>query len=131
GYASRTSSRSWAALTCPPAWRNARTITKRWGVTLWPARRRSSAVSSSQLIHPPVYQPVGGASGGPDLAGAAHVVGTIVDGLFDEELAVANFDVVATIRIGADPGLEVDRRALAAEIREGDEIPIVTLTTFW
>jgi hypothetical protein len=60
---------------------------------------------------------------------AVHVELAIVDGLIEEELAVADLDVVAAVGVRADPGFEVDRRALAPEIRERNEISIVTLTT--
>jgi len=44
------------------------------------------------------------------MQGAAH------DGLVSVNIAVADLKVKAAIRVGANPGLELNRGALAAEI---------------
>src|SRR3970282_2186324 len=49
----RTSSRIWAAVTWPPAWRTQPRMRMRCGVTRWPAARSTAAVSDSQLIARP------------------------------------------------------------------------------
>jgi hypothetical protein len=43
--------------------------------------------------------------------------GAAGDGLVYVEVAVADFKVEAAVWVGADPGFEVNRRALAAEVR--------------
>src|SRR5262245_2033159 len=49
------------------------------------------------------------------------------DGLVDEHLAVPNLEVEGATGIGADPRLVHDGRALAPEVREGDEIALAAL----
>ena len=47
-------------------------------------------------------------------------VSAVVDRLVDINVTVADFQVEATIGIGAYPGFVLDGRALTAEIRKGD-----------
>lgn len=47
--------------------------------------------------------------------------------LVNVQVTVANLEVEATIRVGADPRLIVDRCPLAAEIRQRHEIARLTL----
>ena len=48
------------------------------------------------------------------------------DGFVDVKVAVADFEVESAVRIGADPGLEMNCRALAAEIRERHQVTRLT-----
>src|SRR6185295_18435074 len=53
------------------------------------------------------------------------------DRLVDIEVAVADLDVEAALGIGAGPRLEMNCRALAAEIGQRDEITLLALLAFW
>ena len=54
----------------------------------------------------------------------------VVYRLIDEQVTVADLDVEAAIRVGTDPRLEVDRRALAAKVGKRHKVSISTFTTF-
>ena len=53
------------------------------------------------------------------------------DWLVDIEVAVPNLDIKAAVRVGAGPGLEVDCRALAAEVGKRNQIAAGALLTLW
>src|SRR5215510_5962097 len=53
----------------------------------------------------------------------------IADRLVDNNLTVTNLDIEQALGVAADPRLEMDRRALAPEIRERHQIPLPTLST--
>jgi hypothetical protein len=61
------------------------------------------------------------------LAGGLAVTGCVDsaagDRLVDIEVAVTDLQVEAAVRVGADPGFEVNRRALASEVRQRDQVP--------
>jgi hypothetical protein len=52
---------------------------------------------------------------------------SVANGFVEINVTVADLDVEATIGVGADPSLIVDRGALATEIREGDQIADIAL----
>lgn len=56
---------------------------------------------------------------------------TAQDRLVEVDLAVPYLDVVAAIRISTNPSLVPDRRPLAPEVRQGNEVALVTLLAFW
>jgi len=49
----------------------------------------------------------------------------VVDGLVDEDLAVADLQVERAVGIGAHPGLVLDGSALVAEVGQGHQVPNV------
>lgn len=53
----------------------------------------------------------------------------VYDRLVGIDLAITNFKVEMTIGIRADPGLEMDGRALTAEIRERHEVSVAAALT--
>jgi hypothetical protein len=57
------------------------------------------------------------------------VLRTVAYWLVDDDLAVTYLDIEETLGVAADPRLEVNRRALAPEIRERHQIPLPTLST--
>ena len=54
---------------------------------------------------------------------------SVTDRFIDDDIAVPNFDVVEAVWVGANPGLELNRRALATEIRERNQITCTALPT--
>ena len=50
----------------------------------------------------------------------ANGVCAVIDGLINIDIAVADFQVKTTLRIGANPSFVLNRRALTAEIGKGD-----------
>ena len=67
-------------------------------------------------------EPAATSSGSSPLAVARCVYGAAGDGLVNVEVAVADLQVEATVRVGANPRLEVNRRALAAEVRQRHKV---------
>src|SRR3990172_8190952 len=65
------------------------------------------------------------------LAIAGRVDGAGGYGLVHVEVAVADLEVVAALRVRAGPGLVVDGRALAAEVRQGDQVTGLASLTLW
>ena len=55
----------------------------------------------------------------------------IADRLVDDDFAVTYLDIEQAFWIAADPRLEVNRRALAPEIREWHQISLPALSTTW
>jgi hypothetical protein len=53
----------------------------------------------------------------------------IANGLIDDDIAVTDFDVVKTRRVGANPCLVLDGSSLATEIRKRNQITFTTLAT--
>lgn len=51
--------------------------------------------------------------------------------LIDDDVAIANFDVIEAVGIGAYPRLELNGRSLAAKIRQRNQISRAALTTAW
>lgn len=51
--------------------------------------------------------------------------------LIDDNVTVANLDVVQAIWVGADPCLKLDRCALAPKIRQRHQVTCTTLATPW
>lgn len=51
--------------------------------------------------------------------------------LIDDDIAIANLDVVEAVGIGAYPRLELNGRALAAKIRQRNQISRAAFTTAW
>lgn len=49
------------------------------------------------------------------------------DGFVKVEVAVPDLDIVATIGVGANPGLVVYRRPLTAKVRKGNQYSNITL----
>ncbi len=52
---------------------------------------------------------------------------TADDGLIQIEVAVPDLNIVATIGVGANPGLVVYRRPLTAKVRKGNQYSNITL----
>jgi hypothetical protein len=52
------------------------------------------------------------------------------DGLIHVEVAVSDLEVEAAVRIGADPGLEVNGGTLAPEVRKWYQVSGLALLTF-
>src|SRR6266540_2886057 len=53
------------------------------------------------------------------------------DRLVHIEVAVADFEIVAALRVRAGPGLVVDRGALAAEIRQRHQVTRLAPLALW
>lgn len=53
----------------------------------------------------------------------------VTDRFINNNIAVPNFDVVEAVWVGANPCLELNRRALATEIRERNQITCAALPT--
>lgn len=51
-----------------------------------------------------------------------RVHGSITHRFIDDDVAIADLDIVETVRVGADPRLELDRGPLAAKIRQRHQI---------
>ena len=66
----------------------------------------------------------------PRLARPGGVHASRGDGLVEIDVAVADLYVEPTGGVDADPGLIMDRRPLAAIVRERDEPPNLTTHTF-
>lgn len=56
---------------------------------------------------------------------------TAQDRLVEVNLAVSYLDVIATFRVCTHPGLVPNRRPLASEVRQRNEVAFITLLTFW
>jgi hypothetical protein len=53
------------------------------------------------------------------------------DRLVNEQITVSDLDIEAAGWIGAGPRLVMDSGTLAAEIRQWNEVPVVTFPAFW
>ena len=60
----------------------------------------------------------------------SHGVRTIVDRFIDVDIAVANFDIITAIGIGANPGFILNGRALATEVGKRNKITDFAFLTF-
>jgi hypothetical protein len=65
----------------------------------------------------------------PPAAIRVRVQGAVTDRLVDNDLAVPYLDVEQALRVAADPRFEMNRRALAPEIRERKQIALPALAT--
>ena len=54
----------------------------------------------------------------------------VVDRFIDVNVAVSDFQIESTFRIGTNPGFILDRRTLAAKIRKRHEISGLAFLTF-
>jgi hypothetical protein len=61
---------------------------------------------------------------------ALPAINTVADRLIDINITVADLQVVTALRVGADPRLIVNRRALVAEVRERHKISGLAFLAF-
>lgn len=57
--------------------------------------------------------------------------GCVTYRLVDDQVAIANLDVVEAVWVGADPGFELDRSALTAKVGKWHQIAGAALSTSW
>jgi hypothetical protein len=55
--------------------------------------------------------------------------GPIAYGFIDNDITVPDLDIVEAVRIGTNPGFVLDRGTLAAKVRKGNEIALMTFAT--
>jgi hypothetical protein len=73
------------------------------------------------------YHPRFGELGYPELVGTAAMEITAHDGFVNIDIPIPDFQIEATIRIGADPGFVVNSCPLTTKVRQGYQLSSVTL----